>query len=96
MRRDSGELRYMLGGEPVLTRRGRAAHRRPGPALVRDQRRIRAVGRQAPAAGLPAARAGRRVGTPLAVEYLGEQYPVTVAVAGSTPLFDPANERVRR
>jgi glycine cleavage system aminomethyltransferase T len=35
------------------------------------------------------------VGTPLAVEYLGEQYPVTVAVAGSTPLFDPANERVR-
>jgi glycine cleavage system aminomethyltransferase T len=34
-------------------------------------------------------------GTSLAVEYLGEQYPVTVAVAGSTPLFDPANERVR-
>ena len=34
-------------------------------------------------------------GTPLLVEYMGEQYPVTVAVAGSTPLFDPANERVR-
>ena len=34
-------------------------------------------------------------GTPLLVEYLGEQYPVTVAVAGSAPLFDPANERVR-
>ena len=35
-------------------------------------------------------------GTALPVEYMGEQYPVTVAVAGATPLFDPANERVRR
>jgi glycine cleavage system aminomethyltransferase T len=35
-------------------------------------------------------------GTRLAVEYLGERYPVTVAVVGSTPLFDPANERIRR
>ncbi len=34
-------------------------------------------------------------GTRLAVEYLGDAYPVTVAVAGSTPLFDPANERIR-
>ncbi len=34
-------------------------------------------------------------GTRLAVEYFGERYPVTVAVAGSTPLFDPDNERVR-
>jgi len=30
-----------------------------------------------------------------AVEYLGERYPVTVAVAGATPLFDPAGSRVR-
>jgi glycine cleavage system aminomethyltransferase T len=35
------------------------------------------------------------VGTPLAVQYFGERYPVTVAVAGSTPLFDPTNERIR-
>jgi len=34
-------------------------------------------------------------GTQLAVEYLGEQYPVTVASADSTPLFDPTNERIR-
>jgi hypothetical protein len=26
---------------------------------------------------------------------MGERYPVSVAVAGSTPLFDPENERVR-
>jgi glycine cleavage system aminomethyltransferase T len=34
-------------------------------------------------------------GSSLLVEYLGEQYPVTVAVAGSTPLFDPSNSRIR-
>ena len=33
------------------------------------------------------------VGERAAVEYMGERYPVTVAVAGSTPLFDPENER---
>ena len=35
------------------------------------------------------------VGTELAVEYLGERYPVTVAVADSTPVFDPENTRIR-
>ena len=30
------------------------------------------------------------------VEYFGERYPVTVAVAGATPLFDPENARIRR
>ena len=35
-------------------------------------------------------------GTELAVEYLGERYPVTVAVAGPAPLFDPAGERIHR
>ncbi len=39
--------------------RRRAADRRQGPALVRDQRRSRAVGRQAPADVVPAARARR-------------------------------------
>ena len=27
--------------------------------------------------------------------YMNELFPVTVAVAGSTPLFDPDNERVK-
>ena len=35
-----------------------------------------------------------REGTKLVVEYLGEHYPVTVEVAGSTPLFDPKNDRI--
>jgi glycine cleavage system aminomethyltransferase T len=34
-------------------------------------------------------------GSSLLVEYLGEPYPVTVAVAGATPLFDPENSRIR-
>jgi hypothetical protein len=29
------------------------------------------------------------------VQYMGERYPVTVAVAGATPLFDPHDERLR-
>ena len=85
----------MLGREPILTRDGAAAHRQQGPPLVRDQRRRRAVGRQAPADGLPAAGAGAASATELAVEYMNERYPVTVAVAGSTPIFDPENERIR-
>jgi glycine cleavage system aminomethyltransferase T len=36
-----------------------------------------------------------QVGTSLSVEYFGERYPVTVAVAGSTPLFDPENLRMK-
>ena len=35
------------------------------------------------------------VGEQLAVEYMCERYPVTVAVAGSTPIFDPENTRIR-
>ena len=35
------------------------------------------------------------VGRELAVMYMGELFPVTVAVAGSTPIFDPDNERVK-
>ena len=42
-------------------RRRRPDHRRQGPPLVRDQRRVRAVGREAPPAVVPAARIrGRR------------------------------------
>ena len=35
------------------------------------------------------------VGEQLAVEYLNERYPVTVAIAGPTPIFDPENTRIR-
>ena len=42
-------------------------------------------------AGVPTTPEGER----LLVQYMGERYPVTVAVAGSRPLFDPENSRVR-
>ena len=35
------------------------------------------------------------VGNRLAVEYVGERYPVTVAAVGATAVFDPENTRMR-
>jgi glycine cleavage system aminomethyltransferase T/glycine/D-amino acid oxidase-like deaminating enzyme len=90
----SGDLRYMLGGEPVLSAAGEPlTDGRGRRSYVTSAGSGPSVGRHLLLAYLPPEQAV--AGTPLAVEYLGEQYPVTVAVAGSTPLFDPANERVR-
>jgi len=91
---ESGELRYMLGGEPVLSERGEPLiDARGRRSYVTSAGSGPSVGRHLLLSYLPPQQAV--VGTPLTVEYMGEQYPVTVAVAGSTPLFDPANERVR-
>ncbi len=90
----SGELRYMLGGEPVLSEAGEPLTDAKGrQSYVTSAGSGPSVGRHLLLAYLPREQAV--AGTPLLVEYMGEQYPVTVAVAGSTPLFDPANERVR-
>ena len=90
----SGDLRYMLGGEPVLTDEGEPLMDARGRhSYVTSAGSGPSVGKHLLMAYLPPEQAV--AGTPLAVEYMGEQYPVTVAVAGSTPLFDPANERVR-
>ena len=51
------------------------------------------VGKYVLMAYLPPERA--TAGAELAVEYMGERYPVTVDVVGSTPIFDPENTRVR-
>jgi glycine cleavage system aminomethyltransferase T/glycine/D-amino acid oxidase-like deaminating enzyme len=91
----SGELRYMLGGEPILTADGESLVDAKGrPSYVTSAGSGPSVGKHLLMAYLPPDRAVE--GTALSVEYLGERYPVTVAVAGSTPLFDPANERIRR
>jgi glycine cleavage system aminomethyltransferase T/glycine/D-amino acid oxidase-like deaminating enzyme len=90
----SGELRYMLGGEPILTPEGEPLTDAKGrPSYVTSAGSGPSVGKHLLMAYLPPARAVE--GTKLAVEYLGERYPVTVAVAGSTPLFDPDNQRIR-
>jgi glycine cleavage system aminomethyltransferase T/glycine/D-amino acid oxidase-like deaminating enzyme len=91
----SGELRYMLGGEPVLSASGQPlTDARGRRSYVTSAGAGPSVGKHLLMTYLPPEQAV--AGTALRVEYLGEQYPVTVAVAGSTPLFDPANERVRR
>ncbi len=90
----SGQLRYMLGGEPILTAAGEPLADAQGrPSYVTSAGSGPSVGRHLLMAYLPPEQAV--AGTRLATEYLGERYPVTVAVAGSTPLFDPENERVR-
>jgi len=93
-RSSDGIARYMLGREPILApdgsplvdakgRRSNVTSAGSGPS----------IGRHVLMSYLPPQQAV--VGTGLLVEYFGERYPVTVAVAGSTPLFDPDNERIR-
>jgi heterotetrameric sarcosine oxidase gamma subunit len=93
-RSSSGELRYMLGGEPILTTGGeRLVDSLGRPSYVTSAGSGPSVGRHLLMAYLPPAAA--QAGTRLAVECFGGQYPVTVAVAGATPLFDPDNARIR-
>jgi glycine cleavage system aminomethyltransferase T len=90
----SGERRCMLGREPVLTRSGDPIEDRKGRrSYVTSAGAGPSVGKHLLMAYLPPVYAS--VGTQLKVEYFGEHYPVTVVVAGSTPLFDPSDERMK-
>jgi glycine cleavage system aminomethyltransferase T/glycine/D-amino acid oxidase-like deaminating enzyme len=89
-----GTLRYMLGGEPILTPDGERITDELGrPSYVTSAGSGPSVRKHLLMAYLPPGRA--RPGERLAVEYMGERYPVTVAVAGATPLFDPGSSRIR-
>ncbi|MGH2555148.1 MAG: GcvT family protein [Actinomycetota bacterium] len=91
----SGVKRYMLGREPILTRDGGPIEDRKGRrSYVTSAGSGPSVGKHILMAYLPPEHA--TVGTQLAVEYFGERYPVTVAVAGGAPLFDPENARVKQ
>jgi len=90
----SGERRYMLGREPILTPGGDAiTDRRGRRSYVTSAGAGPSVGKHILMSYLPPERAV--AGEHLEVQYMGERYPVTVAVVGSTPLFDPENLRVR-
>ncbi len=90
----SGVKRYMLGREPVLTPDGRPLIDAKGRrSYVTSAGSGPSVGRHLLMSYLPPEQAV--VGTRLVVEYFGEHYPVSVAVAGATPLFDPDNARIR-
>jgi glycine cleavage system aminomethyltransferase T len=90
----SGFKRYMMGREPILTPEGQSLEDRRGRrSYVTSAGSGPSLGKTILMSYLPPEYA--RVGVKLVVEYFGEQYPVTVAAVGSTPLFDPENKRVK-
>ena len=89
-----GPDRYMLGGEPVLSAAGeRLVDAKGRPSYVTSAGSGPSVGKHLLLAYLPPDQAVP--GTQLQVECFGDAYPVTVAVAGAVPLFDPDNSRIR-
>ena len=90
-----GVARYPIGGnEPVLTQDGeRIVDTRGRVSRVTSAGAGPSVGKYLLMAYLPPEHAV--VGTDLKVMYMNELYPVKVAVVGSTPLFDRANERMK-
>jgi glycine cleavage system aminomethyltransferase T/glycine/D-amino acid oxidase-like deaminating enzyme len=90
----TGEPRFMLGNEPILTPdREPIVDRKGRRSYVTSAGAGPSVGKHILLGYLPPEYA--QAGTKLAVEYFGEQYPVTVEVVGSKPLFDPDDERMK-
>ncbi|MDH2390570.1 FAD-dependent oxidoreductase [Streptomyces sp. HNM0663] len=90
----SGVKRYMLGGEPILTRSGEALVDGHGHhPYVTAAGSAPSLGKHLLMAYLPPEQA--RVGNQLAVSYMEELYPVTVLTNDATPPFDPDNGRIR-
>ncbi len=89
----SGERRYMLGREPICRPDGTVLADRSGRrSFVTTAASGPSVGKHLLMAYLPIEEAV--VGNRLAVEYIGELYPVTVLAAGPTGVFDPENARM--
>ena len=90
----SGVKRYPQGREPILSPDGHALVDALGRrSYVTSAGAGPSVGKYILYSYLPPEQA--RLGTRLAVEYMGEHYPVTVAAVGHTPLFDPDNSRMK-
>ncbi len=90
----SGIKRYMLGGEPILTRDGGTLTDGHGHhPYVTSAGSAPSLGKHVLLAYLPPEEA--RIGNELAVSYMEELYPVTVGSVDATPLLDPGNERIR-
>jgi glycine cleavage system aminomethyltransferase T len=89
-----GIRRYMTGREPITTTDGeRIVDGKGRPSYVTSAGAGPSVGKYLLLAYLPPELAV--VDTELAVMYMNELYPVKVAVAGSTPLFDPDDKRMK-
>ncbi len=90
----SGFKRAMQGREPILTADGGPIEDRHGRrSYVTSAGAGPSLGKTILMSYLPPEYA--KLGTDLLVEYFGEHYPVVVAAVGSTPLFDPTNERMK-
>ncbi len=90
----SGTKRYMLGGEPIVTRDGGQLTDGHGHhPYVTSAGSAPSLGKHVLLAYLPPEDA--RVGNELAVSYMEELYPVTVVSIDSTAPFDPSNERMK-
>ncbi len=90
-----GVERYPLGREPVTLRDGTPlTDARGRRSYVTSAGAGPSLGKYLLMAYLPPEHAVEGSDA-LAVEYMGERYPVTVAVAGATALFDPENARIR-
>ncbi|HET9015000.1 MAG TPA: glycine cleavage T C-terminal barrel domain-containing protein, partial [Thermomicrobiaceae bacterium] len=90
----SGMKRYPLGGEPILAPDGsRLTDGHGRHPYVTSAGSAPSLGAHVLMAFLPPDQA--RLGTKLAVSYMEELFPVTVAATDATPLFDPDNARIR-
>ena len=91
----AGVKRYMQGSEPIVNPAdGKVlvdSHGRP--SYVTSAGAGPSLGKYLLLAYLPVDQAVE--GNKLAVEYMAEQYPVTVARVGSQPLFDPNDDRMK-
>jgi glycine cleavage system aminomethyltransferase T len=91
----SGVKRYPLGREPILLRDGTPLTDAKGRrSYVTSAGAGPSLGRYLLMAYLPPEHAVEG-SQDLAVLYMNERFPVTVARVGATPLFDPENERIR-
>ncbi len=90
----AGIPRYMTGGEPIVDTDGnRIVDSRGRISIVTTAGMGPSVGRYLLLGYLPTELAVE--GASFGVKYMNEIYPITVAVAGSTPLFDPDDSRMK-
>ena len=90
----SGMKRYPQGFEPILTTDGQTIKDSHGRiSYVTTTGSGPSTGKHLILAYLPTDMA--KEGSKFLVEYMNEQYPITVEVVGSRPLFDGDNERMK-
>ncbi|MFO7192752.1 MAG: FAD-dependent oxidoreductase [Thermocrispum agreste] len=90
----AGIARYPQGGEPILTEDGeRIVDSKGRSSYVTSAGAGPSLGKYLLMAYLPPEHAVE--GRKLKVEYMAEQYPVTVARVGRKPLFDPDDTRMK-